>query len=310
MSRKVIIDCDPGIADALALSIALFDPELEVQAVTAVAGNVSAEQVSRNVQGLIEHLDPPRWPRLGAATEPEAGAAIDTRRLNGDDGLGNCGFAVAELHHQHASEKLIYDIVRSDPDMVTIVCLGPLTNVARALRRDPQLSTIVGRLIMFGGSVNGVGNATAAAEFNMHFDPLSASEVFRSPITKTLVPLDITSQVVFDVGFVNQLPNETTRAGALLRRIATYAFRSHRQELGLEGVYMHEAVALLAALQPELFTMQEMSGDVETAGNLTTGATVFDRRRGHMELPNMEVAVKVEVDAARDAILRRLQQIG
>jgi purine nucleosidase len=309
MPRKVILDCDPGIADALALAIALFDPELDVLAATAVAGNVNAEQANRNLQGLIEHLDPPRWPRLGAGVEPEVGAAVDACHLNGEDGLGNCGFTVAELHHQHASDKLIYDIVRAEPNEVTVVCLGPLTNLARALRRDPQLSTIIGTLIMAGGSVHGVGNVTAAAEFNMYFDAASASEVFRSPITKTLVPLDVTSKVVFDLSLLDELPDESTRAGALLRRLATYYFRAHRQELGLEGFYLHDCVALLAALQPELFSMEEMVGDVETAGRLTTGATVFDRRRRHPDLPNMDVAMKIDAAAARDAIARRLRQV-
>src|SRR4051812_7858932 len=126
MPRKVILDVDPGINDAVALALALFDPRLEVLAVTAVAGDVSAEQATRNVQAIIEQLDPPRLPRIGAAVEPEQAAPVDGRHLNGADGLGNSNFAVAELHQRHLSEKVIADEIRAAPDSVTVIALGPL----------------------------------------------------------------------------------------------------------------------------------------------------------------------------------------
>src|SRR5687767_7755754 len=128
MPRKVIIDCDPGIDDAVALTLALFDPRLEVVAVTAVAGNVPAERATLNVQAIIERLDPPRYPRLGAATAAEDVPYIDCRHLHGADGLGGSNFAVSQLARQHPAEKLISDEIRAAPGEVTILCLGPLTN--------------------------------------------------------------------------------------------------------------------------------------------------------------------------------------
>src|SRR5262249_7219311 len=150
MPRKVILDVDPGIDDAVALALALFDPRLEVVAVTAVAGNVSAEQATRNVQTIIEQLDPPRLPRIGAAVEPERAAPVDARHIHGADGLGNADFPVAELHQRHPSEKVIADEIRAAPDSVTIIALGPLTNVASALRRDPTLAGQIGHLLVTG----------------------------------------------------------------------------------------------------------------------------------------------------------------
>src|SRR5688572_23106198 len=140
MPRKVIIDCDPGIDDCLALTLALFDPRLEVVAVTAVGGNVPAERATINVQAIVERLDPPRYPRLGAATPPEDVPYIDARHLHGPDGLGNAGLAVSQLARQHPAEKLISDEVRASPGDITIICLGPLTNIARALAREPDLA--------------------------------------------------------------------------------------------------------------------------------------------------------------------------
>jgi len=307
MSRKVILDVDPGIDDAVAMTLALFHPGLEVLAVTAVGGNVAADKASRNVQAIVEQLDPPRRPRVGAASPPDHGQAADSRHLFGADGLGEADFDVAELHHVHASEKVLADEIRAAPEDVTVLALGPLTNVARALQRDPGLAGQMGQLIISGGSVSGSGNVTPAAEFNIFCDPLSARAVFRQPITKTLIPLDVTRQIVFDYDLLDQLPRSSSRAGAFLEQVLPFLFRSYRQSLGLEGILLPDTVALLAAIEPELFETQMMEGDVETAGELTTGATVFDRRGGPLIRPNIAVATAADVSAIRRRVVDGLQ---
>ena len=308
MARKVIIDCDPGIDDAVALALALFDPRLEVVAVTATAGNVTAEQAGRNAQSVIEQLDPPRFPRVGQATPPDSSCGADGRALHGEDGLGNAGLPVSRLHHQHFSEKLLGDEVRAAPEQVTILCLGPLTNVARAFQRDPALASQVGRLVIAGGSVAAGGDVTSAAEFNMYCDPESARQVYRAPITKTIVPLDVTRQIRFGLGFLGELPKEFTRVGQFLRRILPHTFRAHHQHLGQEMISLQAVVAWLAVVQPELFRMVDLEGDVEIRGELTLGATVFDRRRPAAARSNLEVALEVDVAEAHQAILHGLDQ--
>lgn len=310
MTRKVIIDCDPGIDDAIVLCMALFDPRLEVVAVTAVAGNVSAHQASRNVQTIIEQLDPPRLPRVGVATEIEDAPATNGAALHGADGLGNVGFRTSELHHQHLSDKIIGDEVRNAEDEVTVLCLGPLTNLARALKRDPELCTVISQVVISGGSIGVGGNITPAAEFNVYYDPVSARSVFRSAMTKTLVPLDVVRDVALNFDIMEELPPETTNAGSFLRKIMPFAFRAHHQFLGQEGVRLPAAVALLSIIQPELFRTKEMAGDVETRGDLTKGATVFDRRATPLWRPNMEVVTEVDAVAATDCIVRGLAAAG
>jgi len=307
MARKVIIDCDPGIDDAVALCLALFEPKLEVVGVTATAGNVSADQASRNVQAIIEQIDPPRYPRIGVASDDYA-PPVDARHLHGQDGLGNSGFVVSELHHQHPSEKIICDEVHADPGNVTIISLGPLTNIARAFRRDVEVPMLVDRLIIMGGSVGGIGNVTASAEFNIYCDPQSAREVFQSRTTKTLIPLDLTSQIGFTLDLVDELPAESTRVGAFLHKIVPFAFRAYHQQLGQESIHLHDAVALAAAVHGELFQTTEMAGDVETSGQLTAGATIFDRRQKPDWRPNMEVAMEVDVAAIKDYLMRGLSR--
>ena len=305
MSRKVIIDCDPGIDDAVALCLAFFDPSLDVLATTACGGNVSPAQATRNAQVVLEQLDPPRFPRLGAANEHSCPAA-DARHIHGDDGLGDTGFEVSQLHHPHPSEKLICDIIRAAPDEVTIVALGPLTNIASAFGRDPELPMQVDRIIMLGGTLTGPGNITAAAEFNIYSDPSAARMVFRSRTTKTLIPLDVSRQIILTLDMLDQLPGESTNTGAFLHRILPPMFRAYRQ-LGQERVHLHDAVAILATIYPELFEMVEMAGDVETNGELTTGATIFDRRPCPTWRSNMEVATAVDAPAVTDRLLRGLQ---
>ncbi|MEM7314252.1 MAG: nucleoside hydrolase, partial [Planctomycetota bacterium] len=155
MARKVLIDCDPGIDDSVALCMALFDPRLEVIGLTAVEGNASAAQTSRNVQTFVDQVDPPRYPRIGVAEPTDNPPLHEFGKFHGKDGLGNCNFEVSMLHHKHPSEKVICDVVRSDPHNVTILALGPLTNVARAFHRDPDVAHLVRDIVMMGGCVGG-----------------------------------------------------------------------------------------------------------------------------------------------------------
>jgi purine nucleosidase len=305
ITKKLLLDVDPGIDDAVALCLALFDPHVEVVAVTAVGGNVQPEQATRNVQAIIEQLDPPRWPRIGEASAPEFGLPRRNVQLHGTDGLGNARFEVSELQHRHPSEKVICDEVRAAPGEVTIVALGPLTNIARAIAREPALAEMVGQIVIMGGTLSGVGNVTPAADFNIYCDPESARAVFRSSAaTKTLVPIDTTSQVTFGYDLLEKLPREDCRVGRFLRGMLPHLYRAYRQELGYESICLNDPVALLAAVHPELFEVELVAADVELTGELTRGATVFDRRRVREWRTNLAVTTKVDVAAAQDCILR------
>ncbi|HEY1065094.1 MAG TPA: nucleoside hydrolase [Pirellulales bacterium] len=308
MARKIIIDTDAGIDDAIALTMALFDERLDVLAVTAVGGNVGAEQATQNVQAIINLLDPPKLPRIGKAVEPESGPTIRAHHVWGKDGLGDSDFPVVELHNLHTSDKILYEEVKAHPHEVTILTIGPLTNIATVIQRDPDWLSLVGELVIMGGAVESPGNITPTAEFNIYSDPDSARLVFKSPVPKTLVPLDVTHKLVVPFDFLQSLPDESSRAGMLLHQLIPFAFRTHRQVFGIEGMYAHDAIALTAALSSELFEMKEMSGDVETLGELTLGATIFDRRSRASSRPNMTVARNLKTEQVYDEIQRSLQR--
>jgi len=303
MAKKVILDVDPGIDDAIVLCFALFDPDVEVIAITSVGGNVTPQVASKNLQALIEYLDPPRLPRLGMGTEPDDGLPVDGRYVHGIDGLGGTDLPVAVLRSQHPAEKVICDAVRSAPEQVTIVTLGPLTNISRAFHRDPELPQLIDRLVITGGNVDSPGNITPTAEFNFYCDPFAAKQVFQSPCTKTLVPLDVTNKIKLTLGHVDRLPPDTTKVGHFLRSILMPAFRAYRQRFGLEGIHVHDLVTYIAAFSPELFNMKELSGNVETIGELTRGMTVFDRRYVPEWRPNMEVAFEINKEAVLQKII-------
>ena len=307
MARKVIFDLDPGIDDAVALSLALSSERLEVLAATAVGGSVGPQQATRNLQTVVEQLDPRRWPRIGNASTERVPLA-DERQLHGSEGLGDKPFNVAELVHKHPAEKVLCDELRAAPGEITIVALGPLTNIAAALQRDPEIAQMIGHLIIQGGTYSGPGNVTPAAEFNIFADPEAANVVFRSPVTKTLVPLDITTQMVITYDQADQLTQTNSRTGAFLEQVLPFAFRAYRQQLGMEGIYLSGAVATLLALQPELFETEPGVGEVEIGGSITQGMTVFDRRRHGRQQPNMDVTVGIDTAGALDCLLRGLRE--
>ncbi|MCR9294464.1 MAG: nucleoside hydrolase [bacterium] len=308
MARKVIIDCDPGIDEAVALALALFDPRLEVIAITACAGTVDAERATQNVNLLVEQLDPPLMPRIGSAVDPDSGAAVGNGTLlHGDDGLGNAPWEPVSRQHAMQADKLIERELRANRGDVTVVCTGPLTNLARALGRDHTLVEAIDRVIVAGGSVKMIGNETATSEFNMHFDPLAADQIFQSPTTKSLLPLEITEKLQFGWDLVEKLPPKYTKVGAVLHQVLPYLVRASRQHLGCETISLQAVMPFLMLVEPMLFEWETMAGRVETTGNLTRGATVFDRRIQTHWRPNMEVASGIDQRAARDAFFNCLK---
>lgn len=310
MARKVIIDCDPGIDDAVALIMALFDPRLDVVAITTCSGTVESAQCSQNVLGLLEKLDPPRYPRLGVGADPEDAPVNDARYLHGPDGLGNIGLSPAQRQHVMSSDKLIIDRLKAEPGDVSILCFGPLTGVARAFQRDPSVINLVDQMIILGGATSGIGDVTAAAEFNMHFDPASAAAVLHSPTTKTLLPLDVTNQIMFDLNMLAQLPSKQSRAGGLLHAMLPPLFRSFRQHRAQESVALQAAVGIVYLTQPELFECEPHSLEIEELGTLTRGATIVDRRPFAAVTRELEIAFRADSEAVRDAVYRSLRFAG
>jgi inosine-uridine nucleoside N-ribohydrolase len=304
MPHKVIIDADPGIGDALAIVLALLDPEIDVVGITATPGCVTGEAATRNVQGLVETIDPLKWPRLGCSeTQIPVPEWQDAAAINGPTGLGDLELKVADLHHPRESAKLMTDLVKAEPHEITLLTLGPLTNVSVACERVPDFMSLLNGIVCLGGTVRHGGDVTAAAEFNIYANPVAARHVLMSPATKTLVPLDVTSRAVLTFDQSNRVPTDSfAPVGQLVAGLLSYSLRAYHQHLGLEGIKLHEVVALAAISQPRLFERRAMAMEIETRGEVTRGMTVFDRRGVPQWQTNIDVLTEVDVQGVIDYV--------
>jgi inosine-uridine nucleoside N-ribohydrolase len=306
MSQKVLLIADPGIDGAFAVALALFDPKLEVLGLAATAGNVPAEQATANVQILVEQLDPRRWPRLGAALPVEY--ELDGIRLHGSNGLGGVPFPCAQLHHMHPADKLVVDLLRQYPKEVTVVVLGPMTVLAGAMDRDPELPALVQRFICMGGSISEPGNAGPVSEFHFHCDPLAARRVLRCGAPVTLLPLDLMRKVLFSPSDLLELPSPESRVCQFLRKIVPFAIGASSRLYGIEGFHLKDVLGIAAVAIRGAISTRPMTVDVETRGELTRGMSVVDNRHEREPKPNVDVGVGLDVAAVRDYIRRILEE--
>lgn len=299
LPRKVIIDADPGIADAVAIAFAMLEPELDILAVTATAGAVDARDATRNVKAIVEAVDPAKRPRLGRCTDDEERCqrvpCQTTAQLNGTRGLGERRVEVPELHHQQESSRLLLEMVREHPHEITLLTLGPLTNLQFAHERAPDFLDQLQSIVMLGGAVHGNGDVTAAAEFNIFGNPEAARLVLRHPCSKLLVPLDTSLRPVLTFDRFQRLSWSPTPLSQMLQELLSFSLRQHHHVMGVEGIAMQTLTALSAVSRPRLVDTATMVVDVETTGELTRGMTVFDRRPGSAIHDN--VAVVTEVDS-------------
>ena len=305
MPKGLIIDTDPGIDDALALLLALSSPEVKVEAVTVVGGNVGLESCVRNALLAVEASGAPAPPPVAAgAAGPLAGRPIDAAHVHGDDGLG--GVAARRLPPRLERTpvpalELTLDTIERIAREVTIVALGPLTNLAVAYRASPKTFARVSRIVVMGGSLAFGGNATAAAEYNFHADPEAARVIVRSGLPVVLVGLDVTSQVLLDRELFERRAAASTRpAAAFAREILGTYFDVAESGRGAGGCYLHDPLAVGVALDPTLVRVERFHADIETAGELTRGALVADRRLTmRRRNPGGNVEIAVEADAER-----------
>lgn len=302
MSNKVVLICDPGIDGAFAIAMALLDPEIEVIGVLATAGNIDAEQATKNCRIVLDQLDPPRWPRLGAAPDIEYGA--NGKNLHGPTGLGHTDFPCVNLHHLPNSEKLLAELVRQYPRELTVVCLGPLTVLARAIDLNPDLPEQVQQIIIVGGAVHEPGNAGPVSEFHFFCDPKAARQVINCGGPLTVIPLDMMRKVLFSPTELLGEATEGSPAYHFLRQIVPFGIAATSHLYGIEGFHLKDILGIVAIGFPAALHAKQMHVDVEIMGELTRGMAVFDRRWWHNATPNASVVTEVDTKALRQYVSR------
>jgi purine nucleosidase len=297
MAFTILLDCDPGLDDALALVLAHGDPNIELAAVTTVGGNVSIEKTTRNALELREYLGFADVPVAAGSGEPLSGPVRSAEHVHGEDGLGNVILPTATLSAAdgHAVD-LILETLRSAPGEVHLVATGPLTNIALALRRDPAIVDLVASFTIMGGSYTR-GNATPAAEFNIYADPDAAAEVFEAGWRVTMVGLDLTMQAIVDEGIVDRMRQLGRLGVELIAPLAT--FWTNPLDDQWDGQALHDVCAVAYVARPDLFTSTPARVDVELAGRFTRGMTVVDF---HSDRPNALVPTALNVPGFWDYV--------
>src|SRR5712671_1042659 len=271
---RVIIDTDPGVDDALALLLAMRSPELKIEAITPVAGNVPLELTLPNALRMVEIAGRADIPVAAGARAPLMRRLVTAAYAHGENGLGGAVFPEPKIHpvNQPAAE-LIRQIVRKFPGEVTLLTIGPLTNIATALNLDPELAGMVRAIVMMGGSLSG-GNITPAAEFNIYVDPEAARIVFQSGIPITMVGLDVTRKTSLTEEHQRQLQAGQNPVSQAAATIARNALQHNRERGFVVGPNMHDSLAVAGFIDPSLLKLKEYYIDVETIGELTAGETL------------------------------------
>jgi purine nucleosidase len=291
MAKKILLDCDPGLDDALALLLAHGDPNLELVGVTTVGGNVSLERTTANALALREYLGFGNVPVAAGAGKPLVGDVREASHVHGETGLGSVALPVATLpgSELHAVDFII-ETLRAAPGAVHLVATGPLTNIALALEKEPAIARWAASITIMGGSFTR-GNATPAAEFNIYADPEAARVVFDGDWQVVMVGLDLTHQALANGPVVERLARLGTLAHELILPLATYYASRNSQDP--DGQAVHDVCAVAHVSRPDLFASRVARVDVETRGEFTSGMTVVDF---DAPIPNALVPVTLDVN--------------
>jgi len=296
--KKLLLDCDPGLDDALALALAHGDPDLELVAVTTVGGNVALENTTRNALELREYLGFTGIPVAAGAAEPLVREAKNAAEVHGVGGLGDVILPTATLPVDGAhAVDLIINTLQASPGDIHLVAVGPMTNIALALRQEPRIVEWAASFVIMGGSYTR-GNTTPAAEFNIYADPEAAAEVFAAEWNTVMVGLDLTLQAMVTDTVKQRMLELGTLGRELVVPLAT--FWNDPQDPNWGGQAVHDVCAVAYVSRPDLFRTVPARVEVETEGRWTAGMTVTDFRSS---IPNAAVAVEIDVDGFWDYVL-------
>lgn len=302
---KIIIDTDPGHDDVMAILMLLAYKNIEIKAITTVAGNSTIENVTRNTQ-LVLDLARRKIPLFSGAEKPLKRELIkaDVHGQSGLDGLPLINVK-ADLNYL-AVEKII-EIVENDPGEITILALGPLTNLAEAFLKKPDLPGKIKQIVIMGGAIEVCGNKNRVAEFNFFVDPEAAKIVMDSAVQKVLVPLDACNDIVMTNREIDRFENGKI-GEALAKMMQPYVENLAKYE-GISGAAMYDPLAAYYLINPAAFILQPMDVQVETEGELTRGMSVAERRAVADRNLNVDVAVKINANKFLDDFVKAVVKI-
>jgi purine nucleosidase/pyrimidine-specific ribonucleoside hydrolase len=304
----VILDVDPGHDDAIAIMLACGAPELEVRAVTTVAGNVSLDKTIRNALRVLTLIGRNDIPVGAGAEAPLVRPLYTAEDIHGESGLDGPELAEPTFDvDRREAVRLMADVLEASAEPVTLIPTGPLTNVATLLEEHPHLKDNVSRIVLMGGSI-GPGNTTPAAEFNIYVDPEAAGIVFGSGLPITMTGLDVTHEATAGPEEVRRM-RDLGRVGEVAAELATFFTSTYKRVFGFEAPPIHDAVAVAAVIEPGILKTRPIRVEIECEGELTRGETVCDLRGVWGKPPNAEVGLELDREVFFEFMYRSLGKL-
>lgn len=311
-ARKIIIDTDPGQDDAVAILLALASPdELDVVAITAVAGNVPLALTTRNALMMCELAGRTDVPVHAGAVRPMVRELVTAEYVHGKTGIDGADLPepVIEPAEEHAVDVIVDIVMTAEEGEITLCPLGPLTNIALALVREPRVAGRVREIVLMGGGFFEGGNRTPAAEFNIYVDPHAADVVLSSGIPITMMPLDVTHKAITLPHRVERFAAMGSRTGDAVHGMLDFFDRHDKEKYGTEGGPLHDPCVIAYLLRPELFAGREVAVQVETGSELTMGMTVVDWWGVTDAEPNATVMRDIDADGFFDLLVERISHL-
>ena len=309
--KRIIIDTDPGVDDALTFLLALASPEIQLEAVTITQGNVNVEKGTRNALAVLEMLNASHIPVAQGTSLPIVGPLLASDRVHGGSGLGkaNQPEPATKPLPQHAIDYLIERFL-AEPGEISLFAIGPLTNVALAIRKEPRFAGAVKEMVIMGGAIREGGNITPQAEFNVYCDPHAAHIVFHSGIPITLIPLDVTHKCILYSEQIKQLNKQETSISRFVADATATYINFTKTKTGVEGCALHDPLTLATVIAPELLTFEEHYVDVDISGGPSLGCTFADFYHSTSKSPNMKVALDVRGEEFVELFLQRMETLN
>ncbi|HEV7368770.1 nucleoside hydrolase [Arenibaculum sp.] len=310
-ARPIIIDTDPGQDDAVAILLALASPELDVLGLTTVAGNVPLHLTSRNALMVCELAGRPDLPVFAGCDRPLLRRLVTAEHIHGRTGLDGPDLPEPSmaLRPGHAVDWLVETLMAAREGEVTLCPLGPLTNVALALAREPRIASRIREIVLMGGGFFEGGNITPAAEFNIHVDPHAAAAVLGSGVPVVMMPLDVTHKVLTSRVRLDRFRALGNRAGPAVAALLDFFERYDEAKYGSDGGPLHDPCTVAYLLRPELFAGRRVNVAVETASELTMGMTVVDWWRVTARPANALVMRDVDAQGFFDLLFERIARL-
>ncbi|MBD0334805.1 MAG: nucleoside hydrolase [Cyanobacteria bacterium Co-bin13] len=306
----LIIDCDPGVDDAIALLLALASPEdLNLLGITTVAGNVPLSLTQQNALKICELAGRPELPVFAGCPRPLLRPLLTAEHVHGTTGLEGVTFPNPSraIQPQHGVAFLIERLTQTQQP-ITLATLGPLTNIAVALIQEPAIAHQIDRIVVMGGAIT-QGNVTPAAEFNIYVDPQAAQVVFEAGLDLTLISLDVTHQVLTTPERLDQIRALNTPVSAAAASLLAYYGTADAERYGLPGAPLHDPCVIAYLLAPHLFSGRALRVDIEVNSCLTLGQTLVDRWQSTGQPPNAQVIEQVDADGVYDLLINRLAKL-